>query len=55
VPEKPLLLKFANLFFELEPRNPDIPDPYEGYSNGFIFLVIFAAVLLVLGVLGRLV
>jgi hypothetical protein len=55
VPEKPLPLKFANLFFEIERRNPNIPDPYEGYPNGFIFLVIFAAVLFAGGVLIRLV
>jgi hypothetical protein len=51
VPEKPLY-KFLSLIFELQ-SNPDAPDPYEGYPNGFIFLVIFAIVLFLAGFLAR--
>jgi hypothetical protein len=51
VPEKPLY-KFLSLIFELQ-SNPDAPDPYEGYPNGFIVLVIFAIVLFVAGFLAR--
>jgi hypothetical protein len=48
-----LLLKLYGLFFERQARDPNIPDPYEGYPNGFIFLVIYAAVLFFGGVLAR--
>jgi hypothetical protein len=50
VPETPLY-KFLSLIFEVESKPH--PDPYEGYPNGFIFLGIFAIVILVVGVLGR--
>jgi hypothetical protein len=48
-----LLLKLYGLFFELQARDPNIPDPYEGYPNGFVFLLIYAVVLFFGGVLAR--